>query len=288
LRRCIKTPGLSLGGTQFSKLAFADDLVLIEESKEELQKALDSFNKECSRLGMRVSVAKTKIMVCSRKPEAVSFKIGGSPLEQVDEFVYLGSVFRSNCTVDNDIRQRKTKAKQVLAALYQTIVRKREVPRSAKRAIYKSVYRPVLMYGHESWPLNNERRLMLKSAEMDFVRAAMGVSRRDQWTNIELRRKFKLEQPLLVWAERSQLKWFGHVVRMSEDRLPRQLLFAIVTGKKYPGGRRKNWLQSLEEPVTRCGLRNVKEAEATALDRRAWRATIKSLPPRPLAKGESG
>ena len=51
----------------------------------------------------------------------------------------------------------------------------------------------------------------------------------------EIRKSLNIE-PLLLRIEKSQLRWFGHVSRMLQDRLPKQALLAKANGRR-PGGR---------------------------------------------------
>ena len=46
----------------------------------------------------------------------------------------------------------------------------------------------------------------------------------------EIRKSLNIE-PLLLRIERSQLRWFGHVSRMPQERLPKQALHAKAMGE---------------------------------------------------------
>ena len=46
----------------------------------------------------------------------------------------------------------------------------------------------------------------------------------------EIQKSLNIE-PLLLRIERSQLRWFGHVSRMFEKRLPKQALLAKANGR---------------------------------------------------------
>ena len=47
--------------------------------------------------------------------------------------------------------------------------------------------------------------------------------------------------------ERSQLRWFGHVSRIPQERLPIQALFAKVNGKKTVERLRTRWSNYIED-----------------------------------------
>ena len=57
-----------------------------------------------------------------------------------------------------------------------------------------------------------------------FIPAITGVTRRDIVRNINIRRDFRVE-PLLEEIDRMQLKWYGHVLRMTDDKLQKKYIF---------------------------------------------------------------
>ena len=81
--------GLTVGGSRISDLAFADDIALLAETPEELQRMLDNIAEQAARVGL-VSCAKTTIMCCGID-NAPPFTIYGEDLERVRSFTYLGT-----------------------------------------------------------------------------------------------------------------------------------------------------------------------------------------------------
>jgi len=62
----------------------------------------------------------------------------------------------------------------------------------------------------------------------------------------EIRKSLNIE-PLLLRIERSQLRWLGHVSRMPQERLPKQVLLAKVKGKRPVGRPRTRWQDYIED-----------------------------------------
>ena len=67
-----------------------------------------------------------------------------------------------------------------------------------------------------------------------------GVTMSDKLRNIAIRESHNIESLLLLVA-RSQLRWFGHVNKMPQERLPKQNLYAEVS-RKRPVGRQQTRL----------------------------------------------
>ena len=109
-------------------------------------------------------------------------------------------------------------------------------------------------------------------------------------SNRALEDRFLHETPLQATLQERRLKWTGHVLRMDEDRLPKQLLLAgPVAGRKRPtGGVRKTWKRRVAED-TECHLKPyswtktkwLKEWTAvcadTAQNRSMWRGVTRDI-----------
>ena len=62
----------------------------------------------------------------------------------------------------------------------------------------------------------------------------------------EIRKSLNIE-PLLLRIERSQRRWFGHVSRMPQKRLPKQALLAKANGRRPVGRPRTRWTNYIED-----------------------------------------
>ena len=122
--------------------------------------------------------------------------------------------------MESEMGRRIGAAGAVLRSLCRTVVMKRELSQEAKLSIYWSIFVPTLTYGHEGWVMTERTRLRIQAAEMGFLRKVAGVSLRDRVRSSVIREGLGVE-PLLLCVERSQLRWFGHLVRMPPGRFPR-------------------------------------------------------------------
>ena len=105
------------------------------------------------------------------------------------------------------------------------------IPRRLKMKIYKTVVRPVMIYGAETWALRRKEEAKLERTEMRMVRWAMGISLKEHLSNEEVRRRASLEC-ISTLVRRAKLKWFGHVVRRDEeDPIKRAWKEPVVGGR---------------------------------------------------------
>ena len=79
-------------------LLYADDTVVMAESAEELQAALDAVAECCDLWDLKVNISKTEIIIFSRGKVKLYpvFKLGSQTVKVVDEYVYLGITFNYN------------------------------------------------------------------------------------------------------------------------------------------------------------------------------------------------
>ena len=85
---------------------YADDQVILASSAEQLQDMVTSINEAFKRKGMNVNVNKAKVVVFERDEDVLLFEVkllNDMIMEQVNEFVYLGSMFTSDGKVDADV-----------------------------------------------------------------------------------------------------------------------------------------------------------------------------------------
>ena len=84
-----------LFGCLFNNLWYADDTILMAESEEELKSLLMKEKEESEKVGLKLSIRKTKIMASG---PITSWQIDGEAMERVKDFIF-GS---SKITVDGD------------------------------------------------------------------------------------------------------------------------------------------------------------------------------------------
>ena len=89
-------------------------------------------------------------------------------------------------------------------------------------------------------------RSLVQASEMRFLRRIEGVTLFNKVRSSEIRKSLNIE-PLLLRIERSQLRWFGHVSRMPQERLPNQALLTKANGRRPVGRPRTKWTDYIED-----------------------------------------
>ena len=131
----------------------------------------------------------------------------------------------------------------------------------------------------------NDRKNAITSASVgnEVLRRIEGVTLFNKVRSSEIRKSLNIE-PLLLQIERSQLRWFGHVSRMPQERLPKQALLAKADGRRPVGQPRTRWTDYIKDlGWNRSGLRPSKMMEVME-DREVWRLNLELLPLQPSRK----
>ena len=79
--------GIKIAGRNINNVRYADDTILMAESKEELKSFLMKVKEESEKPGLKLNIQKTKIMASGSIP---SWQIDGETMETVRDFVFRG------------------------------------------------------------------------------------------------------------------------------------------------------------------------------------------------------
>ena len=81
--------GLKIDGELLSNLRFAEDILLCTETPQELQHMLQELSDESRRMGLKMNIAKTKVIVVDNTP----INVNNVLIENVPGYVYLGQQY---------------------------------------------------------------------------------------------------------------------------------------------------------------------------------------------------
>ena len=89
--------GIKIAGRNINNLRYADDIILMAESEEELKSLLMKVEAESEKVGLKLNIQKTKIMASG---PITSGQIDGGTVETVAGFIFWGSkIVRDQTTV---------------------------------------------------------------------------------------------------------------------------------------------------------------------------------------------
>ena len=277
-RVCEQVPGVMLGSYKLVDLEYADDTTLFSETPDHLREALNIFNQGAKKLGLKTSWAKTELMHIGEGPDPAPFRFDETMVHFVSTFKYLGSTISKTGDLKPEINKRRALAASVLQSLWRPLWRHREISRRTKLRIYNASVVPVLLYGAETWPLNNTMAARLDGFDNRALRLIEGVRWSEHITNTEIRLRTQ-QTPASQLAAVRRVRWFGHLARLSPDHPTRAILEfdPHQAGWKRPrGAPRTRWLDTVARDLKPWGL-SVDEAWIVTQDRASWSQLTKII-----------
>ena len=115
---------------------------------------------------------------------------------------------------------------------------------------------------------------------MGFFKRIGGFTLLDKVKSADIRASLNIES-LLLRLERSQLRWYGHVTRMSQERTAIKPLCLTAIGRRPRGRPRTRRRDYVEDLNWSCLGIPAEHLSFVAEDQDAWRIQLEQLPPRP-------
>ena len=122
-----------------------------------------------------------------------------------------------------------------------------------KLLLYKVIVQSTLLYGCETWAVTDRDVHRLEVFQMKCLRRIRGVTLLNRISNDSMLACSAFSKMANLLRYR-RLQWLGHVARMSDDRLPKQMLFGTLEGKSAPGRPVKSWNDFVREDLDHIGL----------------------------------
>ena len=139
--------GIKIARRNINHLRCAEDTTLMAESEEELKSLLMKVKEESEKVGLKLNIQKTKIMVSS---PITSWEIDGETVDTVSDFIFWGSKITADGDCSHEIKRRLLLGRKVLTNL-DSILKSRDITLLTNIHLMKAVIFPVVMYGCESW-----------------------------------------------------------------------------------------------------------------------------------------
>ena len=260
--------------TVICDLLFADDCALNAGTEAMMQHEVDCFSKACDNFGLTISTKKTEVMYqpAPGKPYTEPhIVVKGQKLQAVDKFTYLGSTLTREANADTEINNRVAKASAAFGRLRENVWERRGLSINTKLKVYRAVVLTTLLYASETWTVYSRHAKQLNSFHMNCLRRILRVKWQDKVADTEILERTGLTT-IHTLLQRNQIRWTGHVIRMENVRIPKQLLYGeLSVGKRSVGGQRKRYKDCLKASLKALNF-DLKSWEWLAMDRVRWRS----------------
>ena len=237
---------------KLSDLGYADDAAFLTDTYEKLVKTILGLQTLYKQWGLTMSVEKTKALVSQGElPEPVQVEEvdGFDKVKFTRNFEYLGADVCTRQGCEDDITRRIDKARKAFWRLASSVWDVKQLSLAVKIRVYRTCVVSVLLYGCETWTTTFQGRKKLEQVQTMCLRK---ISKIGTWEQEQMHlNSGKLRDWLGVptvcdMVVQARTRWLGHVARMNNKRLPKQMFFAFFPGSvgapTQVGRRSGKWL----------------------------------------------
>ena len=160
---------------QLYTLLYADDTLILADTAEELQVALNALSQYCKIWKISVNAMKTKVLIFSRGKvrKFPVFRFGEDEIDVVDDFVYLGVQVNYNGSFKKAISKQVSQARKALFSM-PLKVQRLKLPLDIQCELFDQLVLPILIYGCEVW--GYEDLSQIEIFHRKFLRSALCVN----------------------------------------------------------------------------------------------------------------
>jgi hypothetical protein len=147
--------------------------------------------------------------------------------EHVSSFKYLRSIVNETNKIEEEIQSWISAGNRAYHANKKLLTNK-PLSKNSKMSVYKTIIRPVVTYGSETWVMNITHEEKLKIFERKILRSIYGPVQdsNNEWrvkTNQEIEALMK-EENIVRFIQSQRLACYGNVNRMEDNKNVKALM----------------------------------------------------------------
>ena len=230
-------------------LLYADDTIIMAESDQDLQTALDAVFSFCKLWYLELNISKTKVIIFSRGKvrKHIKFAFDGTELEVVDQYTYLGVTFNYNNTFYKSIARQISQAKKAMFSLI-TKSRRLDVPIDITLDLFDKLVLPILIYGSEVWGHSN-----LKPIEIFYRNFIRRLLKKGESTSNCMLYGETVKTSIQPIIEKRMISFW---LRLTQDK-PQRLIYVVysfIIKMRNKNQYESQWIEKIVEILQNCGM----------------------------------
>jgi hypothetical protein len=172
---------------------------------------------------------------------------------QIGTFIYLSSTSICNLLIETNAEnqeiQRRINYANGIYLSFMYVFKSQNVHRKTKIRIYKTIIKPALMYGCETWSLLQNAENKLGAFEKKILRRIQGPINENGYGrcryNTEIYELYE-HTDTVNNVKLRRLQWAEHVIRMPEQKVPKKVMTGTLEGLRPIGRPRKRWIDGVQ------------------------------------------
>ena len=203
------------------------------------------LERELKAVGLTLNGAKTLGM--RTRNDGRDIVVGGEKVKWVQKCIYLGQEFTMEPNRFGGEIGRRVRSASFAYSNYKQLFKKRSCPMHLKKRLFYGVVLPAMLYGCETWALNQAQKQKLSVSQRRMERSMLGITILDRWTNDRVRQETGLKDVVGVAGHR-KWKWCGRLAGLPYSRWSRVMTEWTPHGpKRRPGRPVLRW----RDPITK-------------------------------------
>jgi hypothetical protein len=246
--------GVPLGGDLMNVLMFADDMVLVADSPEELQKLMNCTGQFLRKWRLQENIKKCGVietqLAGQTKPVPGTYTFNGCIADIVDVYTYLGLEISKDCGWSKHAKAMSRKGAKFNVKMAH-IFKNRRISTEAKRTLVLSMLVPALDYAGAVWFGNSVIEKTVQAPQNKAMVNLLNInSKSNAWA-------YRGELGMLSSKSRRaqlRLSLLGKLVWMENTRLPKIAFLNQWNHVRRSGRTLKSWEKDTNEWICTLGL----------------------------------
>ena len=260
--------------TVLEDFEFADDIALLSSRLNDLHEKTGRLTEEAARVGLKLNARKCKTLRTEYASNRERIAVNGEEVEDVGEFPYLGATVEKEGGGSRDIKSRLQKARGAFQRLGKVWVA-RGIGRGTKIRLFKTLVRPVLLYGCKTWKITKADERRLNSFQCQCLRRILRIRWQQRISNNRVVEMAEINN-ISCEIRRRRWSWLGHILRREDENDCFTALGWTPEGRRARGRPKTTWRRTVEKERDKAGWKSWNAAKAVAretesIGQRAWR-----------------
>lgn len=248
--------GISVDDVVINILLYADDIVLLAESPNQLQHMIKRLENYCNLWDFRINISKSKVMIFGgggRRAAREQWELNGQNLDVVSEYKYLGVVFTPKLSMQIHLQERKKTAKYSINSTWSSLINNRDISIDTKLKAFDACSRSILCYGAQVWGYKEYE--IVEKLQRYFLKKLLGLP--ENTPNYMLLIETGLCK-IFVYTMKLHMNFVLRCLNLPDNRLSKILARKVIDRKIFWYVEWERWLEICNLPLDASNHRIMK------------------------------